>query len=211
MQGDSRDRNTFRKESDRNAVNKFKTCEAFKSRLVVQLRRINSGRRFNAVAHIGSVRVVLAFANGHGWPIGQIHVSLPVLWDRDKSLRMSNRRRRCSTKQTRRSTGGSWGRCSTLRANDWVGLESCGQSVVQQTSEKAHMGGSKRRCGSDSTYSRRTKHIALRFFYLREVVASNKIVTCFDGTDKMLADICTKCLNKEKLMEAFAQIKKYRE
>lgn len=44
---------------------------------------------------------------------------------------------------------------------------------------------------NNNTYSPKTKHITLRFFYLKGLVASNNIVTDLVGTDNMLEDICT--------------------
>ena len=45
----------------------------------------------------------------------------------------------------------------------------------------------------------RTKHIALRFFYIRELVKENKITTHYISTENQLADIETKHLNKHRL------------
>lgn len=62
-----------------------------------------------------------------------------------------------------------------------------------------------------NTYNPRTKHIALRFFNLTELVASNKILTDVAGTDNILADTCAKYLAKVKLTKALAQIIGYQE
>ena len=47
-------------------------------------------------------------------------------------------------------------------------------------------------------FSSRTKHIALRFFYIREL-KENKIATHYISTERQLADIGTKHLNKHHL------------
>lgn len=44
------------------------------------------------------------------------------------------------------------------------------------------------------TYSSRTKHIALRFFYLRELIRDGRITIHHVSSTNMLADICTKWL-----------------
>ena len=48
-------------------------------------------------------------------------------------------------------------------------------------------------------FSSRTKHIALRFFYIRELVKENKITTHYMSTERQVADIGTKHLNKHLL------------
>ena len=58
----------------------------------------------------------------------------------------------------------------------------------------------------DRAFSSRTKHIALRFFYIRELV-KNKITTHYISTDRQLADIGTKHLNKHRLQQFLQMIK----
>ena len=54
----------------------------------------------------------------------------------------------------------------------------------------------------------RTKHIALRFFYIRELV-KNKITTHYISTERQLADIGTKHLNKHRLQQLLQTIKSF--
>ena len=53
----------------------------------------------------------------------------------------------------------------------------------------------------------RTKHIALRFFYIRELVKETKITTHCISTKHQLADIVTKRLNKHRLQQLLHMIK----
>ena len=57
-------------------------------------------------------------------------------------------------------------------------------------------------------FSSRTKHITLRFFYTRELV-KNKIATHYISTDRQLADIGTKHLNKHRLQQLPQMIKRF--
>ena len=64
------------------------------------------------------------------------------------------------------------------------------------------------------SYSSRTKHIALRFFYIRELVSDGRISINCISTDNSPADIGTKHLNKHRfkhllnLISSFDVIKK---
>lgn len=49
------------------------------------------------------------------------------------------------------------------------------------------------------SFSSRTKHIALRYFYIRELVAEGRITTNYISTDVNPADIGTKHVNKHRL------------
>ena len=53
----------------------------------------------------------------------------------------------------------------------------------------------------DRAFSSRTRHIALRFFYIRELVKENQITTHYISTENQLADIGTKHLNKHRLQQ----------
>ena len=53
---------------------------------------------------------------------------------------------------------------------------------------------------SNSAFSSRTKHIDPRFFYIRELVNDNKVTTHYISTERRLADIGTKHLNKHRLL-----------
>ena len=53
------------------------------------------------------------------------------------------------------------------------------------------------------------KHIALRFFFLRELVKTVKITIHHLGTGKMLADVSTKYLGKVHHYEIVQQIKEF--
>ena len=48
-------------------------------------------------------------------------------------------------------------------------------------------------------FSSRTKHIALRFFDIRELVKENKTTAYYMSTERQLADIGTKHLSKHRL------------
>ena len=58
----------------------------------------------------------------------------------------------------------------------------------------------------NAKYSSRMKHIALRFFFLRELVKTVKITIHHLGTGKMLADVSTKYLGKVHHYEIVQQI-----
>ena len=61
----------------------------------------------------------------------------------------------------------------------------------------------------NSTYSSRTKHIALRFFFLKELDKEESVTTRQVATQKQLADIETKFLSKSKHRHPLAFIKTY--
>ena len=53
----------------------------------------------------------------------------------------------------------------------------------------------------NTMFSSGTKHIALRFFFVRELIKSNKITRHHRPTQQMLADIATKHLSKQRFRE----------
>ena len=59
----------------------------------------------------------------------------------------------------------------------------------------------------NSTYSSRTKNIALRFFFLRELIKGGKIIIHHVPTQQILADCATKLLAKTELGSILQQIK----
>lgn len=59
----------------------------------------------------------------------------------------------------------------------------------------------------NSTYSSRTKRIALRFFFIRELVNNGKIVLHHVPTRKMLADCANNHLAKVQFEKILHQIK----
>ena len=59
------------------------------------------------------------------------------------------------------------------------------------------------------TYSSRTKHIALRYFYIREMVMDGSISIHYIPTENQLADIGTKHLNKHRLHFLLDKIKNF--
>ena len=61
----------------------------------------------------------------------------------------------------------------------------------------------------NSMFSARTKHIALRYFFVRELVKTNKITLHYTPTKQMLADIATKHLSKHTFRDLFQQIKNF--
>ena len=61
----------------------------------------------------------------------------------------------------------------------------------------------------NAMFSSRTKHIALRFFFVRELIKRNKITLHHKPTQQMLADIATKHLSKQRFRELLQQIKDF--
>ena len=59
------------------------------------------------------------------------------------------------------------------------------------------------------TYSSRTKHIALRFFYIRELVSEGKMTIHYVSTEDNLADIGTKHLTKQRLQQLLHKFKNF--
>ena len=63
----------------------------------------------------------------------------------------------------------------------------------------------------NQAFSSRTKHIALRYFYVRELVTEGAISIHYIPTELQLADIGTKFLNKHRLRFLIESIKKFGE
>ena len=61
----------------------------------------------------------------------------------------------------------------------------------------------------NALFSSRTKHIALRFFFVRELIKRNNITLHLKPTQQMLADITTKRLSKQRFRELLQQIKDF--
>ena len=61
----------------------------------------------------------------------------------------------------------------------------------------------------NSTYSSRTKHIALSFFFLRELVQSGKFTIHHVAIQTMLVDCATKHLTKVQHREILRQIMEF--
>ena len=61
----------------------------------------------------------------------------------------------------------------------------------------------------NSTYSSRTKHIALRFFFLKELIKEERITIHHEANTKQLADIGTKLLSKSTHQHLQELIKTY--
>ena len=59
----------------------------------------------------------------------------------------------------------------------------------------------------NATYSSRMKHIALRFFFLRELIKTAEITIHHVGTGNMLAEVATKYLGKVQHHEILRQMK----
>ena len=59
------------------------------------------------------------------------------------------------------------------------------------------------------SFSLRTKHIALRFFFMRELVSEGRISIHYVPTEKSLADIGTKHFNKHRFMHLMDLINKF--
>ena len=60
--------------------------------------------------------------------------------------------------------------------------------------------------GGNAMFSFRTKHIALWFFFVRELIKRNKIILQHKPTQQILADIATKHLSKQRFRELLQQI-----
>ena len=58
-------------------------------------------------------------------------------------------------------------------------------------------------------FSSRTKHIALRFLHIRELVKETKITAHYISTESQLTDIGTKHLNKHRLQQLLQMIKSF--
>ena len=58
-------------------------------------------------------------------------------------------------------------------------------------------------------FSSQTKHIAMRFFYIRELVKENTITTHYISTENQLTDIETKHLNEHRLQQLLHMIKNF--
>ena len=61
----------------------------------------------------------------------------------------------------------------------------------------------------NAMFSSRTKHISLRFFFVRELIKKNKITLHHKPTQQMLADIATKHLSKQRFRELLQKIKDF--
>ena len=61
----------------------------------------------------------------------------------------------------------------------------------------------------NSMFSARTKHIALRYFFVRDLVKKNKITLHYTPTKQMLADIATKHLSKHTFRDLLQQIQNF--
>ena len=58
-------------------------------------------------------------------------------------------------------------------------------------------------------YGSRTKHIALRFFYIRERVSEESITIHYISTEDQLADIGTNHLNKHRLQQLLYNVNNF--
>ena len=65
------------------------------------------------------------------------------------------------------------------------------------------------RVAGNAMFSSSTKHIALRFFFVRELIKRNKITLHHKPAQQMLADIATKHLSKQRFRELLLQIKDF--
>ena len=65
------------------------------------------------------------------------------------------------------------------------------------------------RIAGNGTYSSRTRHIALRFFFLEELIKEGRITIHHVATTKKLTDIRTKSLSKSTHQHPLEIIKKY--
>ena len=63
---------------------------------------------------------------------------------------------------------------------------------------------------ANAMFSSRTKHIALRFFFVRELIKRNQITLHHQPSDKQLADLATKHLPKHCFASIVQQIKDFK-
>lgn len=56
-------------------------------------------------------------------------------------------------------------------------------------------------------YQQRTRHIAVKYHWIRELLESGIAKTHYVLTNDQLADLCTKALGKKKHEEAIKQLK----
>ena len=84
-----------------------------------------------------------------------------------------------------------------------LGLKDSSQVPIRSDSTGALSG------AGNSMFSARTKHIALRYFFVRELVKKNKITLHYTPTKQMLADIATKHLSKHTFRDLLQQIKNF--
>ena len=61
----------------------------------------------------------------------------------------------------------------------------------------------------NAMFRSRTKRIALRFFFVRELIKRNNITLHHKPTQQMLAEIATKHLSKQRFRELLQQIKDF--
>lgn len=61
----------------------------------------------------------------------------------------------------------------------------------------------------NSTYSARTKHIALRFFFLKELIRDGKLTLHHIPTQNQAADIATKYLSRSTIKRLVGLIKEF--
>ena len=61
--------------------------------------------------------------------------------------------------------------------------------------------------GGNATYTSSTKYVALRFFFLRELIKTAEITIHHVGTGNMLAEVATKYLGKVQHHEILRQMK----
>lgn len=66
-----------------------------------------------------------------------------------------------------------------------------------------------RNVAGNSTYSARTKHIALRFFFLEKWAWDDKITLHHIPTQNQVADIATKCLSRCTIKHLIGLIKEF--
>ena len=58
-------------------------------------------------------------------------------------------------------------------------------------------------------HSQRTKHVALRYFFIRELVKQGRLSLHYRRTETQLADVATKYLPKHRFISILQQIRDF--
>ena len=210
---------------------KQKVDGRFKAKLVVQgyvqEAGVDYGRSYAPVCRIGSIRTVLAIACEHEWPVWQMDVVVAFLQahiDKDVYVKPAPGHDPRDPKtgevmvyKLERSLYGLaqspvlWYDTidgvlivigfSPTHSDPCVYVHGSGDTLIDSTGALSVAG--------NSMFSARTKHIALRYFFVRELVKKNKITLHYTPTKQMLADIATKHLSKHVFRDLLQQIKNF--
>ena len=212
-------------------VFKQKVDGRFKARLVVQGYVQEAGvdyeRRYAPVCRIGSITTVLAIACEHGWPVWQMDEVVAFLQahiDKDVYVKPAPghdpRNPKTGEVMVYKLERSLYGLAqspvlwydtidgvlivigfSPTHSDPCVYVNGSGDTLIDSTGALSVAG--------NSMFSARTKHIALRYFFMREIVKKNKIALHYTPTKQMLADIATKHLSKHTFRDLLQQINNF--